>query len=45
MRLSPNGVLTWDVSPSEPASMVGVIVAIRDGTGQEILHSFSIAVR
>jgi predicted Zn finger-like uncharacterized protein len=44
MDLSTAGLLTWNVPGSLPDQEATVIVAVADGAGQEILHSFKITV-
>jgi hypothetical protein len=44
MRVETDGVLTWSV-PSSSDEQASVIVSIRDDSGREILHGFTIAVR
>jgi len=45
MTLSADGKLQWSVPAGEPVGRQGVIVTIKDAAGQEVLHSFNIAVR
>jgi hypothetical protein len=45
MTLSDDGKLQWSVPMGEPAGRQGVIITVKDASGQERLHSFNIAVR
>ena len=45
MTISDHGDLKWSVPASEPVGRQGVIVTIKDASGQEILHSFNITIR
>jgi hypothetical protein len=45
MTLSDDGKLKWSVPAGEPAGRQGVIITIKDASGQEILHAFNIAIR
>ncbi len=45
MTLSDDGKLQWSVPAGEPLGRQGVIITIKDASGQEILHSFNIAIR
>jgi hypothetical protein len=44
MTLSPKGLLKWSI-PSTAGNEAAVIINIRDGSGQEIFHTFNIALR
>jgi hypothetical protein len=44
MTLSDDGKLLWKVPADEPAGQQGVIITIRDSSGQEIMHTFNIVV-
>jgi hypothetical protein len=44
MTVSPTGRVTWDVPAAPDYSDVDVVVAARDGSGQEHLHAFRLAV-
>ena len=45
MTLSDDGKLQWSVPMGEPAGRQGVIITVKDASGQERLHSFNIAIR
>jgi S1-C subfamily serine protease len=45
MTLSDDGKLKWSVPAAEPLGRQGVIITIKDASGQEILHSFNITIR
>ena len=45
MTLSDDHKLHWSVPAGEPVGRQGVIVTIKDASGQEVLHSFNIAIR
>ena len=45
MTLSDDGKLQWNMPAGEPLGRQGVIITIKDASGQEILHSFNIAIR
>ena len=44
MTLSDDGKLQWAVPAGEPNGRQGVIITIKDASGQEILHSFNITI-
>ena len=44
MRVAPDGVVTWRV-PLDGVKDAPVLIAIKDGSGQEIYHGFTIVVR
>lgn len=44
MRISSKGLITWRV-PSNAEEMIPVIILARDGSGQEVFHSFTIKVQ
>ena len=45
MTLSPDGKLQWRVPADRSPGRQTVIVSIKDASGQEIMHTFSIAIR
>ena len=45
MSLSDDGKLVWSVPASQPRGRQGVIVTIKDASGEEVMHSFNITVR
>lgn len=45
MTLSADGKLQWNVPADQAANHEAVIVTIKDASGQEIQHSFNIAIR
>ena len=45
MRLSPSGRLTWDVPAELAEAEEAVILSIRDASGQQVFHSFTIRCR
>ncbi len=45
MKISPDGRLSWDVPASFGEAEVTVIVTVSDASGQEIFHTFRIAVK
>jgi hypothetical protein len=45
MKLSQQGLLAWQVPADAPASSQSVIVAVGDSAGQEVFHTFQIAVQ
>lgn len=44
MKISPKGLLSWQVPSRRPSSEEIVIVAIGDASGQEELHTFRLSV-
>jgi len=44
LTLSDDGKLLWKVPSGEPSGQQGVIITIRDSSGQEIMHTFNIVV-
>jgi hypothetical protein len=45
MRLTPEGVLEWQVPQDLAESVVPVLITVGDASGKEIFHRFEIAVR
>lgn len=45
MRISPNGQVTWDVPADYPGKEAVVIISLRDASGQQIYHSFTLALK
>jgi hypothetical protein len=45
MRISADGRLTWDVPAGFAEAEAGVIVTVSDASGQEVFHTFKVAVR
>jgi hypothetical protein len=44
MKLSSNGVLSWNVPGTAETADHAVILTIKDGSGQSIFHNFTVAV-
>ena len=44
MAVALDGRLQWKVPEDQPAGPVGVVVTIRDASGQEIFHAFTVRV-
>jgi len=44
MKLSNDGVLTWNVPANADAGPAGVIVTIEDSSGQNVFHTFNVQV-
>jgi len=44
MRVTKEGIVYWKVRPDHPAGDTSVIVTIADQSGQEIFHTFRVAV-
>jgi hypothetical protein len=44
MAVSPDGKLTWDVPAAIKGTEVDVILTVSDASGQEVLHTFKIAI-
>ncbi len=44
MTLSPQGVLEWDVPAGYAPAVENIIVTIRDRSGQELFHTFTITI-
>jgi hypothetical protein len=42
MRVSADGVVTWDVPGDQAENDVDVLITVSDRTGQEVLHSFKV---
>jgi hypothetical protein len=42
MTVGPTGILTWDVPADFPEVVASVILAIRDGAGQEVFQTFKL---
>jgi hypothetical protein len=45
MKATPDGKLTWDVPKNFADATVDVILTVSDSSGQEVFHTFKIAVR
>ena len=45
MTVTDDGKLHWNVPADEKVGRQGVIITIKDASGQEILHSFNITIR
>src|SRR5262245_2259863 len=45
MQVAGNGLIVWNVPGDFSLSEVDVIITVRDGTGQEIFHTFHLPVR
>src|SRR5262249_10300016 len=45
MKVSPEGKLTWDVPRNFSATEADVILTVSDASGQEVFHTFKLAVR
>jgi hypothetical protein len=44
MAVSAAGVVTWDVPPDAAAGEQEVILTVRDKSGQDVFHTFSVRV-
>jgi hypothetical protein len=45
MKVTPEGKLTWAVPADQATDAVDVILTVSDASGQEVFHTFAIAVR
>jgi len=45
MKVSDKGVLRWSVPKTGSAKEASVIVAVKDKSGQEVYHNFTLRVR
>ena len=45
MKVSPSGSLTWAVPRDFGEREVTVILTVRDAAGQEVFHTFRLAVK
>jgi hypothetical protein len=44
MRISPHGRVTWDVPVDYPGNEAAVIIGLRDASGRQLYHSFTLGL-